>query len=101
MAKVYNPKPDRLIELSARPIRYAYVLGSNPEKIITKIISDCCEAFGGVHNLIIPSNGETIDDYWAQFIIAADPDVIFLCGSFSDVAAIRSYISKLTSSLAL
>jgi len=88
-------KHDRQIVLSARPIRYAYILGNEPtKKIIIKVISDCCEAFGGTHNIIIPSNGNDIDESWKQFLFSADPDVILLCGEFKDIAAIKSSISE-------
>jgi len=87
---------ERQIEISARPIRYAYILGAKPSrKIILKIISDCCESFGGTHNIIIPSSGEIIEDCWLPFLVACDPDIILLCGSFNNIKAFKSRLSEL------
>ena len=86
---------ERQVELLARPIRYAYIIGADPDKKdIIKIVTSCCEAFGGTHNIIIPSNGKTLDDCWIPFLTASDPDLILLCGRFSSINAIKSQISK-------
>jgi len=89
-------KLDRQVELLSRPIRYAYVIGAKPtKKEIIKVIMNCCESFGGFHNIIIPSNGETLDDWWGRFLIAGDPDVILLYGRFNNIEAIKSQIAQI------
>ena len=89
-------KRERQVELLARPIRYAYIIGADPDKKdIIKIITSCCEAFGGSHNIIIPSNGKLLDNCWIPFLTASDPDLILLCGRFDSISTIRSQISKI------
>jgi hypothetical protein len=89
-------KVNRQIEVLSRPIRYAYIMGAEPtKKEIIKIIMNCCASFGGFHNIIIPSNGVTLDDWWGRFLIEADPDVILLCGRFNNIEAIKSQIAQI------
>lgn len=89
-------KLDRQVELSSRPIRYAYIIGAQPtKKEIIKVIMNCCESFGGFHNIIIPSNGAAFDDWWGRFLIASDPDVILLYGRFNNIEAIKSQIAQI------
>lgn len=86
----------RQVELFSRPIRYACIIGAEPtKKEIIKVIMNCCVSFGGFHNIIIPSNGATLDDWWGRFLIVADPDVILLCGRFSNIKAIKSQIAQI------
>jgi len=89
-------KLDRQVEFLSRPIRYAYVIGAEPTKEqIIRLIMNCCQSFGGSHNIIIPSNGEAFNDWWSRFLIASDPDVILLCGRFSSIEAIKSQIAQI------
>jgi hypothetical protein len=96
MIKDLERNKDRQIQIYSRPIRFAYILGANPDKKeIIKIISHCCESFGGFHNIIIPTDGSNINKYWFPFISFVDPDVIFLSGHFSDTNNIKEQLSKI------
>lgn len=84
------------VEVAARPIRFAFILGSNPaKKDISNVIKHCCETYGGAHNIIIHSNGERFDDWWGKFLIASDPDAVICRGKFENIQAIESQISEL------
>jgi len=88
---------NRQVELSSRPIRFAFILGADPtEKEILNVIKHCCETHGGAHNIIIPSNGESFDDWWGRFLVASDPDVVIYRGKFNNIRAIKSQIAQLS-----
>ena len=87
---------NRIVDSFVRPIKFAFVLGINPNKReICRIITFCCEMLGGWHNLIIPTDGERITKGWEKFIEAGDPDLIIYQGQFSNLNAIQDQVRKL------
>jgi hypothetical protein len=87
---------NRQVDILARPIRYAFILGINPTKReILNVLKYCCETFGGAHNVIIPSDGQRFEDWWGIFLLACDPDVIMYRGKFDNIGAIKYQISQL------
>lgn len=86
----------RQLEVSVRPIRFAFILGhQSGRKQLFDVIKACCTNMGGIHNIIIPTDGQNIEPYWLPFLHAANPDVVILKGKFNNIKEIKSSITEL------
>ena len=78
--------------LSTRPLRIAFVIHEGlPNEAIERVLQYNSLVWGGNFNLLIPSNGKTIDDDWFKTLTMHDPDYIFLCGDIDDFVKHQIY----------
>lgn len=86
----------RLLQSIVRPGRFAFLLGAKPtNREVLRILKFSCEMLGGIHNLIIPTDGESLEQWWGRFLEASDPDIIVYYGRFQNLDAIRSQVRSL------
>lgn len=86
----------RQLEVSVRPLRFAFILGcQSGRKQLIDVIKRCCANMGGIHNIIIPTNGQIIEPCWLPFLHASDPDVVVFRGRFTNTTEIKSTIREL------
>jgi len=75
----------RLLEVAVRPVRIAFLLGRNPSnRLLNSVISVNSGMWGGIHNLLCPTNGSSIADDYLQLLKSSNPDCIILCGRFNN-----------------
>jgi hypothetical protein len=86
----------RLLQSIVRPVRFAFLLGANPtNQEVLRVLRFSCEMLGGIHNLIIPTDGVSLQLWWARFLEAGDPDMIVYYGRFQNLDAIKSQVRSL------
>jgi hypothetical protein len=65
------------IETALRPRRIAYIVGSNYDyDYILKIIELTSYIWGGDYSIIIPTDGQNIDEKFMKLLREFDPDII-------------------------
>ena len=75
----------RLLEISVRPIRLAFLIGTNPSKrLLNSLISLNSGMWGGIYNLLCPTDGSSVPDDYLYLLKKTNPDHIILCGRFSN-----------------
>ncbi len=79
----------RLLEIAIRPIRMAFLIDGGPStRLLNRIFSANSGMWGGVHNLLCPTNGNLLTDEYLQLLHRVNPDLVMLCGEFSDRKAV-------------
>ncbi len=72
-----------LLDIAIRPIRIVFLLGSNPSKrLVNSVLNINTGLWGGIYNLICPTDGKLISDQSLNFIKCNKPDYIAFCGNF-------------------
>jgi hypothetical protein len=75
----------RLLEVALRPTRIAFLLGRNPSnRLINSIVSVNSGLWGGICNLICPTDGASLSDEYLELLQKSDPDCILFCGRFNN-----------------
>lgn len=75
----------RLLEIAVRPVRIAFLIGKDPSnRLLNSIISVNSGIWGGIYNLLCPTNGSSITDDYLQLLRSINPDCIILCGRFNN-----------------
>jgi len=82
---VSQPPVNRLATIGARPLRMAFVVNdSAPVELLSEILQYNSLLWGGLYNTFVPTDGKTIRGDWYFTLVHHDPDLIFLCGEFTD-----------------
>jgi len=75
----------RLLETALRPTRIAFLLGRNPSnRLINSVVSINSGLWGGICNLICPTDGASLSDEYLELLQKSNPDCILLCGRFNN-----------------
>lgn len=86
----------RFLQSIVRPVRFAFLLGAEPtNREVLRILKFSCEMLGGIHNMIIPTDGESLQEWWGRFLEASDPDMVVYYGRFQNLDAIKSQVRSL------
>jgi len=86
----------RFLQSIVRPVRLAFLLGAKPtNREVLRTVKFSCEMLGGIHNLIIPTDGDSLQEWWGRFLEASDPDIIVYYGRFQNFDAIESQVRGL------
>lgn len=73
----------RLLEVAVRPVRMAFLLGTNPSnRLLNSVISVNSGLWGGIYNFICPRDGSALVDEYLELLKYHTPDCIVLCGRF-------------------
>jgi len=68
-------------EVSVRPQRLAFVLSKAfAFKRIREVIFYNTRTWGGVFNLLVPTDGHSLSRAWMQALVTHDPDILIFCG---------------------
>jgi hypothetical protein len=75
----------RLLEIAVRPVRAAFLIGKNPSnRLLNSVISLNSGMWGGIYNLLCPTNGSLVTDEYLLLLNRINPDRIVLCGTFDN-----------------
>ena len=84
----------RLLETAVRPIRIAFLLGRHPSnRLLNGIISANSGMWGGIHNLLCPTDGDSLSDEYMELLQRIDPDCVILAGRFTSQQGILRQLS--------
>ena len=84
-------------DISTRPTRFAFVIRDDlSTENLMKVLEYNSLIWGGYYNLLLPTNGETIEDGWWHNLLCLSPDKIVYCSNDGDDAAF-SDLMRLTS----
>jgi len=73
------------LEITYRPLRIASLLGRRPStRIINNTLEINTRLWGGIYNLICPTDGESLSEEFLQFIRHIMPDAIVFVGDFQN-----------------
>ena len=85
----------RLLEIAVRPVRVAFLIGKGPSnKLLNSVISVNSGMWGGIYNLLCPTNGSLVTDEYLQLLKRTNPDRIILCGRFNKQQDILRQLEK-------
>src|SRR5688572_12560686 len=75
----------RIAGVSTRPLKLTFLIDENtPKPQILKYFEYNSTIWGGFYNLLVPTDGKTLREYWWQSLISYSPDKIIVCGEVAE-----------------
>ncbi len=74
----------RYVTMAMRPLRLAFVINSTTpiDELVQYLIYNS-SIWGGIHNALVPTQGQSLDDDWWTILRDHDPDKVIFCGDIS------------------
>jgi len=91
----YQQLSRNLLETNIRPVRIGFLLGSNPSKrLVGSVLKINTGLWGGIYNLVCPTDGRLIPDYLLSLLKVSNLDFIAFCGNFQQRARVFDQLNS-------